>query len=306
MKKSTNISLLSIVNSCFNFVYCRCCRATESVKKAGFTLIELAVVLVVIGLVIGGALVGRNLIHAAEIRAQIGQYEKYNAVMHTFENKFNYSPGDMPPSQATQLSFFAFTGLQAGQMRSFNGNSGSCGYGNNDGYINDPERYVFWRHLSEAGLIEGKYGMNPSTDYHISPKTEYSSICWYGNIYDAGGGGSDLPLDRLDEFSPHVKVGGYNVFILPVIRSTTTYTIYNISNSSARNFFQTYSTTYENQVMDSKIDDGLPLTGSFRELNSSKNLGNGFTGCTVGTYPNLTYNLSKTDANACQPSFLIH
>lgn len=40
-------------------------------RKAGFTLVELAIVLVIIGLIIGGVLVGRDLIKAAELRASL-------------------------------------------------------------------------------------------------------------------------------------------------------------------------------------------------------------------------------------------
>ena len=55
--------------------------------KSGFTLVELSIVLVIIGLIIGGVVVGRDLIDAATIRAQISQIEKYNtAVNHSVEN----------------------------------------------------------------------------------------------------------------------------------------------------------------------------------------------------------------------------
>ena len=60
----------------------------------GFTLIELSIVLVIIGLIIGGVLVGRELIAAAEIRQQIGQIEKYNTAVSTFRLKYNCLPGD--------------------------------------------------------------------------------------------------------------------------------------------------------------------------------------------------------------------
>ena len=60
----------------------------------GFTLIELSIVLVVIGLIIGGILVGQDLIQAAETRSQITQIEKYNAAVNTFRLKYNCLPGD--------------------------------------------------------------------------------------------------------------------------------------------------------------------------------------------------------------------
>jgi prepilin-type N-terminal cleavage/methylation domain-containing protein len=65
------------------------------IQQAGFTLIELSIVLVIIGLIVGGVLVGQDLIKAAEIRATISQYEKYNAAMNTFRTKYNGMPGDL-------------------------------------------------------------------------------------------------------------------------------------------------------------------------------------------------------------------
>jgi prepilin-type N-terminal cleavage/methylation domain-containing protein len=54
----------------------------ESTRKAaltaGFTLIELSIVLVIIGLIVGGVLVGQDLVKAAGVRATISQIEKFN------------------------------------------------------------------------------------------------------------------------------------------------------------------------------------------------------------------------------------
>ena len=71
----------------------------------GFTLIELAIVLVIIGLIVGGVLVGQDLIRAAEVRAQISQIEKYNTAVNTFRVKFNAIPGDMPLVTANLFGF---------------------------------------------------------------------------------------------------------------------------------------------------------------------------------------------------------
>ena len=73
--------------------------------KAGFTLIELSIVLVIIGLITGGILVGQDLIKAAETRGQISQIEKFNTAVNTFEGKYGYLPGDIPNPYATQFGF---------------------------------------------------------------------------------------------------------------------------------------------------------------------------------------------------------
>jgi prepilin-type N-terminal cleavage/methylation domain-containing protein len=75
--------------------------------KSGFTLIEMSIVLVIIGLIVGGVLVGQSLISAAAMRAQISQIEKYNQAANTFFGKYGYLPGDIPSGPAAQFGFAA-------------------------------------------------------------------------------------------------------------------------------------------------------------------------------------------------------
>ena len=75
--------------------------------RGGFTLIEMAIVLVVIGLLAGAVLVGQSLIGAAAVRAQITQIEKYNTAANTFYSKYDALPGDIPAALVTQLGFTA-------------------------------------------------------------------------------------------------------------------------------------------------------------------------------------------------------
>lgn len=64
--------------------------------KQGFTLVELSIVLVIIGLLAGGILAGRDLIHAAEIQKQIRQVQEYQLAFNTFLLKYKCIPGDCP------------------------------------------------------------------------------------------------------------------------------------------------------------------------------------------------------------------
>src|ERR1019366_10408042 len=79
-----------------------------------FTLIEIAIVLVIIGLIIGGVLVGQDLIRAAGVRATISQIEKYNTAVNTFIGKYNAMPGDLNGQTATAFGFTA-RGTNTGQ-----------------------------------------------------------------------------------------------------------------------------------------------------------------------------------------------
>lgn len=64
--------------------------------RAGFTLIELAIVLVVIGLVVGGILTGRSLIAAAQVQNELKQMHDIEVQMATFMSKYGCPPGDCP------------------------------------------------------------------------------------------------------------------------------------------------------------------------------------------------------------------
>lgn len=66
----------------------------NAAKPSGFTLIELSIVLVVIGLLVGGVLVGRDLVEIARARALMSQLGQYEVAYNTFRVKYNCIPGD--------------------------------------------------------------------------------------------------------------------------------------------------------------------------------------------------------------------
>lgn len=64
-------------------------------ETAGFTLIEISIVIVIIGLIIGGVLVGKDLVKSAEIRAAVSEISAIQAGILVFKNKYNALSGDM-------------------------------------------------------------------------------------------------------------------------------------------------------------------------------------------------------------------
>src|ERR1035441_8304528 len=101
--------------------------------SSGFTLIEMAIVLVIIGLIVGGVLVGQDLIKAAEVRAQISQIEKYNTAVNTFRGKYDALPGDIPVTLVTRFGFTAAP-VRAGIVGRGDGNGELDGPGGAVGY----------------------------------------------------------------------------------------------------------------------------------------------------------------------------
>src|ERR1700679_178462 len=105
-------------------------------SEQGFTLIELSIVLVIIGLIVGGVLVGQDLIRAAGVRATISQVEKFNTAVNTFRGKYGYLPGDIPQASVTQFGF-AVSPVRAGSRGQGDGNGLLEGYGFVSGAIFD-------------------------------------------------------------------------------------------------------------------------------------------------------------------------
>ena len=63
-------------------------------KQGGFTLVELAIVMVIIGLLIGGILKGQELIKNAAISATAAQIKAFESAFVTFEDIYQAKPGD--------------------------------------------------------------------------------------------------------------------------------------------------------------------------------------------------------------------
>lgn len=134
--------------------------------KRAFSLVELSIVLVILGLLVGGVLAGQSLIRAAELRAVTTEYSRYSTAVQSFRDKYFALPGDM--QNATAFWGAANTAGTGGQCADRSANAGTgtqtCnGDGNGDVGLNSSSPNVrgefvrFWQHLANAGLIEGNY-----------------------------------------------------------------------------------------------------------------------------------------------------
>ena len=115
-------------------------------KQSGFTLVEIAIVLVIIGLLIGGVLKGREMITNAKIKRVENDFAGVSAAIFAYQDRYGVLPGD-DPNASTR-----FSGTwRAADNGNGNGNiSGGWSSTNN----NDESRKI-WKHLRGAGLIAG-------------------------------------------------------------------------------------------------------------------------------------------------------
>lgn len=112
-------------------------------RQSGFTLIELAIVLVIIGLLLGGVLKGQELINSAKVKNMANDFRNIPVYIYGYQDKFKKLPGD--DNAAT-------TNVAATK----NGNGNGALEGNwFDVKTADSEAYNFWQHVRLANLAPG-------------------------------------------------------------------------------------------------------------------------------------------------------
>ena len=114
--------------------------------QPGFTLIELAIVLVIIGLLLGGVLKGQELIASAKVKNMAGDFKNIQVMLYGYQDKFRALPGD-DAGAAAHLS--GGVTAQAGEL----GNAVIDG--NWDSSDPKDESFIFWQHVRLAGLAAG-------------------------------------------------------------------------------------------------------------------------------------------------------
>jgi prepilin-type N-terminal cleavage/methylation domain-containing protein len=68
--------------------------SSSSYSRLGFTLFEIAIVMVIIGLLVGGVLVGQNLVESAAVKGTMKQIAHYDSAIENFQTRYNKLPGD--------------------------------------------------------------------------------------------------------------------------------------------------------------------------------------------------------------------
>lgn len=251
--------------------------------KNGFSLVELSIVLVILGLLTGGILSGQSLIRAAELRAVATEYQRHIAAVQSFRDRYMALPGDF--RDATK-----FWGRQVNAAHCATNSaaavvaSGTCD-GSGNGLIEAPtavnqsgEMFQLWKQLALAGLVEGTYtGLGGSgwaaqaiKDSNV-PNSRLSNAAWgvqyLGNY---AGSGLNYALD----YGNALLIGSFTTIsgFLPnyVLRPEEAWNI------------------------DTKLDDGIPSRGKIVASNWNNACAAADDGTHANNDLNASYKLSET------------
>lgn len=221
--------------------------------KNGFSLVELSIVLVILGLLTGGILAGQSLIHAAELRKTATDIQTIRAAVYTFRDKYFGLPGDL----ATATKFWGAAdggdGLGTDCYTANNNNATTCN-GDSDGKIAaspGPESYRFWQQLVNAGLYAGSFSGVPGTP----PYTSYSNDVI----------GTNIPRSPLNANAGIAVAYWWSdpAFVSFPRQNTITIATCCWSDSSSRATLEGPSILAEDLWnIDTKLDDGKPGFGN--------------------------------------------
>lgn len=235
-------------------------------KEAGFSLIELSIVLVIIGLLVGGVLLQQDMMRGAQVRAQISQFSQYSTAVYTFRERYKGLPGD------TNSASRYFLMDEWADVRDGNGNgkievatsalTNGLADVNNATYADvdtlatplmGGETLQFWHHLSAAGMISGYYHGKAASgevnEYNesLDPRSEHRGEEGYA--------------------FPSAKLGGNGIGVYTSERRL----YFQLGVLSGYEFRVDPSLTpQEAHNIDMKLDDGRPLSGSVSLRGSQK------------------------------------
>lgn len=247
-------------------------------ENSGFTLVELALVLAIIGLLAGGVVGGQVLIQRSKISGVMNDIGKYRAAFNQFQVQYQALPGDYLDA-TEQWGTDAVTGgcaAPAPVAADRVPKKATCN-GNGNNFIGNPtvsgEPYRLWQHLSNAGLIEGSFT----------------------GVTDAAGGfnpGENMPAGSIEGSGFMISTSGATSgHVLFFDQGVQTEMMFGKKASGSWPSNPVLTAT-EQKNIDSKMDDGRPGLGYVRSLKSGcatttvnstaeYNLGNKAVACTM-------------------------
>ena len=235
----------------------------QKIKRLGFTLVELSIIVVIIGILIAGIATGKSLIVQGELNSSIREIQSLKAIINSFQTRYDFLPGDLPNA----VNYWP---------------NATTSNGNGNGFIDSTatllEDTFTFQHLSLSGMLPGNF---------------------FGGIPN----GATRFAFGINSFSSKKQPGNYQVSNAYNIYGSTDNAIQlgsltgSVTGYPDGGLFSPQDTAN----IDSKIDDGQASTGTYRATEGanvpSGHCTDGNMNATAGT---VNFVLSSSDNSACR------
>lgn len=257
-------------------------------RAHGFSLVEAAIVLAIIGLLAGGIIGGQSLIKNMKLNTVLTEANTYADAMHQFKQQYGYQPGDFPKAVDVW-------GAKAGNIgdnftvscvgtESPDGISTCNGNGNTaiEGGTGNAENFLAWQQMAAANLIPGKYTgvYGAAVSYHTIPGTNAPKGALDNSGYFIWSWGR-YPVDDASFFAGDY----YNVIAFGTDQANSWPNFGALTGAEAYN-------------IDKKADDGFPGRGSIRPIYPGR------TGCNTTGDANTAVYTTNSSAVECTLVFM--
>lgn len=127
-------------------------------RQAGFTLVEIAIVLIIVGLLLGGVMKGQELVDNAKVKNLTADFRNIPIYLYAYQDKFKALPGDDAGVDAHLGAKLCPSGCRASSSDAVQGNGVIEGAWNSA--TKTDESFRFWQHVRLAGLAAGPTDVN--------------------------------------------------------------------------------------------------------------------------------------------------
>lgn len=245
----------------------------------GFTLIELSIVLVIIGLIAGGVIAGMSLLQNARLQSIQKEARAVIVAANVFKTKYGYLPGDFP--QATTAIDPSTTNGNGDGLVDFRFNSGGT---------SASETTRLWQHLTLSGIYPGSYPgtyANPSLPGTHVPQSQLGqSIGVYFSSYTR-----KTPFIVGTAYAPLTDNPGNGWHKIEIGRF--------YRGSLGPHFTRAVVKPLEAALLDQKYDDGIPYSGKF---SGGTDPSQSYANCLITTSTPYQYDVTK-DMVTCHIEF---
>jgi len=154
-------------------------------QQQGFTLVEIAIVLVIIGLLLGGVLKGQEIITNAKVKNLENSVDGLAAAIYSYQDRYRAYPGD--DERATRFPLVTKIGDGDGIVG-----------GRFDSTNNGDESNLLWLHLRNSGLVSGEISENATPAAAFSkPRNSFGGITGAATSNAAGGNKKGIDVAKI-------------------------------------------------------------------------------------------------------------